>query len=130
MGPGMPASLLVFLGGGLGALSRWLLSTSIESLALKTSLHRFPFGVLACNLLGCLAGGLWCGAWAGRQAPGWVFPLMVTGFLGGFTTFSAFGNDTRQLLAEGFGTVALTNVLVSTVGGIALVIIGFRLAHS
>lgn len=126
----MPASLLVFLGGGLGALSRWLLSTSIESLALKTPLHRFPCGIVACNLLGCLAVGLLFGAWAGRQAPGWVFPLAVTGFLGGFTTFSAFGNDTRQLLADGFGAAALANVLVSTVGGIALVIVGFRLGHS
>lgn len=125
----MPAFVLIFLGGGLGALSRWLLSCSIESLALKTSLHRFPLGIVSCNLLGCFAIGLICGAWLDRQAPSWLFPLVVTGFLGGFTTFSAFGNDTRQLFSDGFQATALANVLVSTLGGIALVIVGFRLAH-
>lgn len=126
----MTSGLLIFLGGGLGALCRWLLSGSVQTLAEMTALHRFPWGIGACNLLGCFAVGMAFGAFATRTAPAWVFPLVVTGFLGGFTTFSTFGNDTRELLHEGFRGLALTNVLVSTLGGVVLVFLGFRAGHS
>ena len=46
-------AFLIFLGGGLGALSRWGLSTGLDKLASRTSIHHFPLGILACNLLGC-----------------------------------------------------------------------------
>ena len=123
----MPA-LLIFLGGGLGALARWLLGTGIQALAAATPLHRFPVGILACNLLGCFAIGTAFGWFAPKDPPAWLFPLLVTGFLGGFTTFSTFGKDTHQLLTEGFTAWAAANVLVSTLGGLALVALGFRLA--
>ncbi|MGE9269583.1 MAG: fluoride efflux transporter CrcB [Verrucomicrobiales bacterium] len=126
----MPPALLIFLGGGLGAVSRWGLSSLITQFAGKTPFHRFPWGILTCNLIGCFAIGLVFGATASRSHPSWLHPLLVTGFLGGFTTFSTFGNDTRQMLSEGFHGSALAHVLVSTLGGIALVIFGFRLAHS
>lgn len=126
----MPSALLIFLGGGLGALSRWGLSVAVTGLAEKTSLHRFPWGILACNLLGCLLIGALFGGIAGRNHPSWVFPFLVTGFLGGFTTFSTFGADTRQLLIEGFQGAAIANVLISTVFGLAMVFLGFRLTHS
>lgn len=126
----MTTGLWVFLGGGLGALSRWLLSGWVQTLAEKTALHRFPWGIGACNLLGCfLIGGVF-GALAARTAPGWVHALIVTGFLGGFTTFSTFGNDTRVLLIEGFRGLALGNVLLSTLGGLALVFLGVRVGHA
>lgn len=126
----MPTVLLVFLGGGLGAVSRWLLSVGVQSLAEKTTLKHFPWGIITCNLIGCLLIGMIFGVFSNREHPTWLFPLAVTGFLGGFTTFSAFGNDTRQLFFEGFNTLAFTNVLVSTIGGIALVFLGFKLAAS
>lgn len=126
----MPPALLIFLGGGLGALSRWGLSLAVQSVADRTLLHRFPWGILACNLIGCFLVGAVFGAVVGRQHPSWLFPLLVTGFLGGFTTFSAFANDSRQLLIEGFQAAALANILASTLGGIALVLLGFRIAHS
>ena len=126
----MTSGLLIFLGGGLGALSRWLLSGWVQMAAEKTALHRFPWGIGACNLLGCFAVGAAFGAFAARTAPSWVFPLVVTGFLGGFTTFSTFGSDTRELLHEGFRGLALSNVLISTIGGVILVFLGFRAGHS
>lgn len=126
----MPTFLLVFLGGGLGAVSRWLLSTGVQSLAERTALKHFPWGILACNLFGCFLVGIIFGTFAQREHPPWLFPLAVTGFLGGFTTFSAFGNDTRQLFFEGFNSLAFTNVLASTLGGIALVFLGYKLASS
>ncbi|MFC7336608.1 fluoride efflux transporter FluC [Haloferula chungangensis] len=126
----MSTALLVFLGGGLGAVSRWGLAASVQSLADKTALKDFPWGILACNLFGCYLVGTLFGAFAHREHPAWLFPLAVTGFLGGFTTFSAFGNDTRQLFFEGFSALAFTNVLVSTIGGIALVFLGYKIAAS
>lgn len=126
----MTPGVLVFLGGGLGALARWLLSGSLQTLAERTPLHRFPWGIAACNLLGCFAIGALFGAFTTRTAPAWVFPLVVTGFLGGFTTFSTFGSDTRELLTEGFRGLALVNLLGSTLGGLALVFLGFRAGHS
>lgn len=124
----MPAALLVFFGGGLGAVSRWGLSMGIQALSEKTALHRFPTGILACNLLGCLLIGAIFGGFTPKDAHPRVFAFAVTGFLGGFTTFSTFGKDTHQLLTEGFHGLALANVLVSTLGGIILVFLGFRLA--
>ena len=126
----MPAALLVFLGGGLGAVSRWGLSAGIQSLTERTSLHRFPLGILACNLLGCLLVGALFGCFAPKGDQPRLFAFAVTGFLGGFTTFSTFGKDTHQLIAEGFNGLAIANVLVSTLGGVALVLLGYRLAHS
>jgi len=46
-------ALLIFLGGGLGAVTRWGLSSGIQALTEKSSLARFPLGILTCNVLGC-----------------------------------------------------------------------------
>lgn len=124
------SATFIFLGGGLGALARWLLSSGVQALAASTPLHRFPLGILACNLLGCFAIGAAFGWFAPKDPPAWFFPFAVTGFLGGFTTFSTFGKDTHQLLTDGFTALAAANLAVSALGGLALVALGFRLAAS
>jgi CrcB protein len=121
-------ALLIFLGGGLGAVSRWGLSTGIERLALKTSLHKFPLGILTCNLLGCLLIGCVFGYFA-QKNPAWVFPLLVTGFLGGFTTFSTFSRDTFEAIQEQLPLVALANILLSVILGIVAVWLGIKLGQ-
>ncbi|NNC89688.1 MAG: fluoride efflux transporter CrcB [Akkermansiaceae bacterium] len=118
--------LLIFLGGGLGAVSRWGLSTGIQSLAEKTALHRFPLGIFACNILGCFLIGCVFGYFV-QKHPAWVFPLLVTGFLGGFTTFSTFGRDTLEAFQDGFPGMALANVLLSVVAGVLAVWAGLKL---
>jgi CrcB protein len=124
----MRDALLIFVGGGLGSLCRWGLSAGVTTLAERTALNRFPAGILACNLLGCLAIGCAFGWFAPRWHPPWLFPLLVTGFLGGFTTFSTFGRDTHQLLANGLSLAALANVLLSVAGGLICVWAGIKLA--
>jgi CrcB protein len=119
-------AFLIFIGGGLGAISRWGLSTGIEKLTLKTVLHKFPLGILACNLLGCFLIGCVFGYFA-QKYPAWAFPLLVTGFLGGFTTFSTFGRDTFEAFNDGLPLVALLNILLSVVLGVAAVWIGLRM---
>lgn len=83
---------LVALGGALGAALRYL----------ATLLWPAPWGVMAVNLLGCFAIGLL----APRLAPA-LTPFLVTGLLGGFTTFSAFSLDTLRLLEGGRTGAAL-----------------------
>ena len=121
--------LLIFLGGGLGAVSRWGLSSGVQSLAEKTALHRFPIGIFACNILGCFLIGCIFGHFT-QKHPAWLFPFLVTGILGGFTTFSAFGKDTIEAFQDGFTTIALANVLLSVTLSLAAVWSGMKLCAS
>ncbi len=120
-------ALLIFVGGGLGSLCRWGLASGITHLTAGSALHRFPLGILACNLLGSLLVGVLFGFFPRHYQATWVFPLLATGFLGGFTTFSTFANDTRVLFDGNFNLMAWANLLLSVAGGLAAVIAGFKL---
>ncbi|MFT6239340.1 MAG: CrcB protein [Akkermansiaceae bacterium] len=121
--------LLIFLGGGLGSLARYGLSTGIQTLAQKTALHRFPLGILTCNLLGCFLIGCLFGYFTNKTSPPWVFPLLATGFLGGFTTFSTFAKDTHSLWTTGLTHLALLKIALSVILGLAAVFLGIKLTH-
>ncbi|MCX8239535.1 MAG: fluoride efflux transporter CrcB [Akkermansiaceae bacterium] len=123
-------ALLVFLGGGLGSLARYGLSSGVQSLAEKTSLHRFPVGILTCNLLGCFLIGILFGCFTNKTTPPWVFPLLATGFLGGFTTFSTFAKDTHSLWISGLTHLALLKITLSVALGVAAVFLGIKLTHA
>ena len=122
-------ALLIFLGGGLGSLARYGLSSGITSLAAKTSLHRFPLGILTCNLLGCFLIGCLFGYFTNKTTPPWVFPLLATGFLGGFTTFSTFAKDTHSLWTTGLTTYTILQITLSIFLGLAAVFLGIKLTH-
>ena len=86
----------VALGGALGASGRYL--TGI--LAVRIMGHGFPWGTLAVNVLGSFAMGVLVIVLAHFSATRWA-PLLMTGVLGGFTTFSAFSLDTMALFERG-----------------------------
>ena len=121
--------LLIFLGGGLGAVSRWGLSTGLQTLAEKTALHRFPLGIFACNILGCFLIGCAFGHFT-QKHPAWLFPLFVTGFLGGFTTFSTFSKDTLEAFQDGAPAIAFANILLSVTLSLAAVWGGMKLTSA
>src|SRR5690606_40751842 len=102
---GLQAIALVGLGGAVGSIARHLLATWTMQAAAP---QKFPLGTFAVNLLGCLAAGLLAGL--AERHPGGLSPelrlLLFTGLLGGFTTFSAFGLETAQLLRRGEWLVA------------------------
>ncbi len=116
--------LLVAVGGGGGSLLRFWVDGWLRQLW-PVSAARFPVGILVINCLGCLVFGLVCGAAGGLpHVPESRRLLVLTGLLGGFTTFSTFGHDTARLLAEGAPALAFLNAAGSVVLGIAAVFAG------
>ena len=118
------ALLLVGVGGFFGAIARFTLGTAIAS---RLAVAHFPVGTFTVNLLGCVAIGL-CYALAERYGllGDDTRLFLVTGFLGSFTTFSAFGLETVLLLRTAHYGIAVSNVLLSIFGGIAGVWLGAR----
>jgi CrcB protein len=111
--------LLVFVGGAIGAPSRYVMDRYVQS----RHRLRFPLGTLTVNLLGCLVLGLLAGSdWSTGQ-----HALIGTGFCGGLTTFSTFSVETVELL-QGRRAVAATGyVMLSCAFGIGAAALGYSL---
>jgi len=122
----MKTLLLIGLGGGLGAIARYLLSVGILQL---TPGWRFPTGTFAVNLLGCLVAGILLGVMAKQgQFSEEARVFLFVGLLGGFTTFSAFGVETVALLQRGEPGIAALYVSLSVVCGLTLLWGGTKLS--
>ena len=117
----MPGYWLIFLGGGTGAVCRFFLGNAVMRGFPGAG---FPFGTLAVNLLGAFLIGAIMEAMALKfSAPEPWRLLLVTGFLGGFTTFSAFSLETALMLQRGdYGQAALYSG-ASVAGTVALVLL-------
>ena len=103
-------TILIFLGGGIGACARYWLSTSVYQF-LGT---KFPFGTLVVNILGCFLIGLFMTLFEDRFLVNPNLRLFLTiGILGGFTTFSSFSFETISLLQEGSYFDGVINILSS-----------------
>lgn len=119
--------LLVGLGGGLGAMARYWVSGLVQD---WTRSAAFPYGTLVVNVVGCfIIGGL---AYL-SEACGLLTPeallLLITGFLGGFTTFSTFGNEILALARGGEAGPALGNIAGHLALGLGAVWTGWVLAQ-
>lgn len=118
---------MIFLGGGAGALLRAGLSGWISARAGDA----FPWGTFTVNLIGCLAIGAvleWL-ALRGAIQPE-TRALLVTGFLGGFTTFSTFGHETLGLLSRGESLAAAASIVGSVGLGVLAVLLGATAVRS
>jgi CrcB protein len=115
--PFVNSILLVALGGALGSVARY----QCGALVLRYTIGwNFPIGTFAVNVLGCLIAGLLIGLGENHALLNAETRLLVfTGFLGGFTTFSAFGVETVSLLEKGELTVAAAYVLSSVLCALA-----------
>jgi len=111
---------LIGLGGLLGTLSRYWISLWVDA----RSQSAFPYGTMAVNLAGCFAAGfLFQLLEQSAISPGLRLAIF-TGFLGGFTTFSAYGLQTFVLARGGMLSMAAVNAIASNVFGLAMVWIG------
>lgn len=91
---------------------------------------QFPFGTLAVNMLGCMVIGFLAELADIRSAiTGDTRAFLFVGLLGGFTTFSAFGNETMHLLRDGELLLAFGNVTGHVVLGLAAVWLGYSTAY-
>ncbi|MEO6580000.1 MAG: fluoride efflux transporter CrcB [Sphingomicrobium sp.] len=119
-------AILVFVGGGLGALLRH----GVNRFALATWGGGFPIGTMIVNVAGSLIMGLLVGLFAaqpGIHQPSRLF--LSTGLLGGFTTFSAFSLDALTLYERGQIGLAIGYVAASVILSLAAVGAGYFLAR-
>ncbi|HBE72782.1 MAG TPA: fluoride efflux transporter CrcB [candidate division Zixibacteria bacterium] len=114
--------LLIAAGGMAGTLARYGLSR----LVLRHVNDVFPWGTLAVNLSGSLLIGALYELFDRALVPPHLRSLAAIGFLGAFTTFSTFSLETVNMLREGEIRLGLANVLLNTVLGLALVVIGMH----
>ena len=120
------SALLVAVGGAVGSLLRyWMSGVAQRSVPATGTWSVFPLGTLAVNVLGCLIVGALAEI-GERRGPltADTRALLMVGFLGGFTTFSAFANETVAVWRSGAGAVAAVNVAVSVFVCIAAVVVG------
>jgi CrcB protein len=116
----MYSLLSVFLGAGLGACLRWGLG-----LALNPILPPFPLGTLAANLLGGYLVGVALAYFSWNSGlPPEVRLFLITGFLGGLTTFSTFSAEVVTLLERGQFIWALAVAGGHLLGSLALTALG------
>jgi len=114
--------VLVFVGGGLGALLRYAVGRATLFAGWAP-----PLATLGVNIVGCFAMGLIAGWFASRGGPDGAKLFLTTGLLGGFTTFSAFGLDALTLYQRGAVGSALAYVAASVLLSLAAVAAGFAL---
>ena len=118
--------LWLFVGGGLGAVMRFALGSWV----LARAGDGFPWGTLAVNWVGCLAIGVAAALFAALPHGPGVRLFLVTGVLGGFTTFSTFGHETMALLRDGERLAAAGNVGLQLFVGLGCAWGGYALAST
>lgn len=119
----MTAVLWVALGGAVGSVLRYLISDALNR-------RDAPWGTVVVNLVGSLALGIVVGWFARRNADSLVRVAVGVGFLGGFTTFSAWAVETIALTDEGLIGRAVANVVVSMAAALLLAGIGLAIGRS
>jgi CrcB protein len=118
---------LLFVGAGsfIGGVMRYLLATLI----FNKMVSAFPYGTLAVNLIGCFFIGIVFGLVEKTSVNPDLRIFLMTGILGGFTTFSAFTNESVGLLREGNYGYAGVYIISSLVLGILLTFLGIVVAR-
>lgn len=109
--------LCIFVGGGLGSICRY----SIGAYIIHAT--HYPWATFVANALGCLFIGLLMGYFE-RAHTNWLYLLLITGFCGGFTTFSTFSNESVQLMRQGLYSTALCYMALSLLIGLSAVGLG------
>ena len=110
----------IFSGAGFGAILRWFLGNKLNSLY-----PSIPLGTLSANLIGGYLIGIFVAFFATNSAlaPEWRL-FIITGFLGGLTTFSTFSAEIVALIQEGRLSMSIVAALLHVIGSILMTLLG------
>jgi CrcB protein len=122
----MISAIYVMLGGAFGALGRFVITTKIPYLFHKP----FPYSIFLVNILGCFFMGIIAGLIHKHVTIDNNLRLFIaTGFLGGFTTFSAFANDAVKYIMTGEYLAAIIYMSASVIISLLFLIAGMALTN-
>ena len=125
--PQLYASLMVALGGGIGALLRYQVGRGMTYVLGPSAMMSFPWATLTVNVIGSLGMGLlagWLMSTGTNPASEQMRLVLGVGLLGGFTTFSAFSLEMMMLMNRGDHASAFIYGSVSVMAGLAALYIG------
>lgn len=115
---------VIAVGGVLGSLARWGIDLAFG----ERDPGHWPWATLVVNVVGCLLIGVLASRLPTQDGAWWPRPLLITGVLGGFTTFSAYAVETGLLIDEGAPLAAAAYLAVTVLAGLVAVLIGQKLA--
>jgi CrcB protein len=116
--------LLVGAGGAVGSMLRYLTSL----LTVKYFTGMFPLATFIANICGCFLIGILMGMYSSDNSSNHLRLLMVTGFCGGYTTFSTFSYENRLLFNSNNTLLAIGYIFASIGAGLAAVWLGLKIA--
>ena len=122
----MKQVLLIFLGGGMGSVLRYLISAYFNSSENQWYLGTFLVNTIGCLLLGLIIGLSLKNSWISSETG----LLLGAGFCGGFTTFSTFSVEMHALLRVGNYAMFLGYLALSILVGLACVMLGLWISRS
>ncbi len=109
----------VFIGGGLGSISRYGVSLGAQ----KIYAGNLPIATFTSNILACIILGITVYGFKDKlESTAWISPLLITGFCGGFSTFSSWSKETVDLIQQGQWIWAFSNILISLIFGIGILL--------
>lgn len=115
--------MLVFIGGGLGSVCRYILSQQFNQ-----TLSAFSLGTFLANVVSCFILGLLLGLKAEGSIQNHVWLILATGFCGGFSTFSTFSAELLMLGQEKGLEYTLFYLGLSIIVGLLMIYVGFKIA--
>jgi CrcB protein len=123
----MQSLIFVFIGGGLGSVTRFLIGKWVSSM----HSHDFPWGTLVVNVFACLLVGLFVGLADQKQIVSGPMRLFWTvGFCGGFSTFSTFSGEILELMQAGPAGIAVLYVAGSLILCVAATFTGLLIGET
>ena len=121
----MTGLLYIAFGGAIGAMLRF----GVINITYKFLDINFPWGTIFANLIGCFVIGLVWAILDVFEAPKNLKLFLITGLLGGFTTFSSFALENFNMFRAGEIKFVAANILISNIAGIFLVFVGYYLTR-